>query len=882
MNSFPHLQTIVRPSLPGILSVFFGLASVSSAQLLISQYYEGASFDKYIELRNYGASPVLLDGYNLALYTNANRENWKLGVAPASPQALPVGISIPAGGYFLIKHAQASAPIYASSGPTFTSTPGTNFNGDDSVVLYNGIPGVATIADAFSVTSNTAADKSFYRQNSSVGYDLTIGTNYTNFPAVWAEKTLAEVADAIPTDLWYLTGLVATNSLSLSITPTTFSEAAGAGAATATVTRTGPTTSALIVSIVISDPSEAAALATVEILVGQASTTFAIDAVDDVIGDGPQAVNVTVSALSFSPATAGITVTDDGDVTVPPSILISQYYEGLANDKYIELQNITAAPVTLTGYTLTLWTNALSENWKTGASNPNNRLSLSEVTIPAGGYYLVKNAAAATPVAVAAGADTPSAVAGFTGNDSVVLYYNGTGSLLGDVADALSFPNSPIVGADTSFYRLTNGVGFNNTAGSNPTNFNLVWGQKTISEVNDAVSTDSFFLNSGSPNGPLSLTLLPSSISEAAGANASTGTVTRTGNLTASLLVTLSSNNTDEATVPATVTIPSNQASANFSISAVNDTEIDGPKMVSISASANLYVPISAILTVQDDEPTMVTINEFLSDPADGITGDSNGDATRDGINDEFVELVNTSGAPIDISGWTLQDSSSVVHTFPNPTVLPTGGAVVVFGGGTPTGAFGGAIVQVSSTLTLSLNNAGDSISLVDSSQNLIDTVVFSSEAAINQSRSLDPDITGNFADHALIANASGALFSPGTRTDGTPFIGGGGGNTYAAWATANATTGASPTADHDNDGVPNALEYFMGATGSTFTPNPGLGALNKINWPKSPTFVGSYTVQTSSDLVTWTDVTSAVVGNTVEYTLTGPAPKFVRMKVVP
>ncbi len=103
----------------------------------------------------------------------------------------------------------------------------------------------------------------------------------------------------------------------------------------------------------------------------------------------------------------------------------------------------------------------------------------------------------------------------------------------------------------------------------------------------------------------------------------------------------------------------------------------------------------------------------------------------------------------------------------------------------------------------------------------------------------------------------------------------------YSTWAAANAG-GGTATGDFDNDGVRNGVEYFMGTTGSSFTANPGIVG-GKITWPKDPAYSGTYTVQTSPDLVTWTNVTSTVVGNTVEYTLpTGQEKLFVRLDVTP
>ena len=72
-------------------------------------------------------------------------------------------------------------------------------------------------------------------------------------------------------------------------------------------------------------------------------------------------------------------------------------------------------------------------------------------------------------------------------------------------------------------------------------------------------------------------------------------TVTR-GNtdISAALTVTLSSSDTTEATVPATVTIPANQASATFTVTGVNDTLLDGTQTATITATAAGYVSGSA------------------------------------------------------------------------------------------------------------------------------------------------------------------------------------------------------------------------------------------------------------------------------------------------
>lgn len=107
----------------------------------------------------------------------------------------------------------------------------------------------------------------------------------------------------------------------------------------------------------------------------------------------------------------------------------------------------------------------------------------------------------------------------------------------------------------------------------------------------------------------------------------------------------------------------------------------------------------------------------------------------------------------------------------------------------------------------------------------------------------------------------------------------------YASYAIAHAG-GQGPTLDFDNDGVKNGVEYFFGATGSSFTANPALVG-NTISYPKSATATGvTGTIQTSPDLVIWTDVTADTsTPGFLKYTLPPSAPAapklFVRLNVV-
>lgn len=114
----------------------------------------------------------------------------------------------------------------------------------------------------------------------------------------------------------------------------------------------------------------------------------------------------------------------------------------------------------------------------------------------------------------------------------------------------------------------------------------------------------------------------------------------------------------------------------------------------------------------------------------------------------------------------------------------------------------------------------------------------------------------------------------------------------YSSWAAINAG-GEAANLDFDNDGTPNGIEFFMNAAAG-FTANPQLDGSNTITWPNGGNIPASgygtqFVVETSSNLFTWEEVLVGDLttntdgpGGSLTYTLTGPAPRFVRLKVTP
>jgi GH35 family endo-1,4-beta-xylanase/Ca2+-binding RTX toxin-like protein len=95
----------------------------------------------------------------------------------------------------------------------------------------------------------------------------------------------------------------------------------------------------------------------------------------------------------------------------------------------------------------------------------------------------------------------------------------------------------------------------------------------------------------------LTIDVAGSSISET---GTTTGTISRNTDTDSALIVTLTSSDPGEATVPATVTIPTGSASATFTISGVNDNAIDTTQAVAITASGTGHTSDSANIDIKD------------------------------------------------------------------------------------------------------------------------------------------------------------------------------------------------------------------------------------------------------------------------------------------
>lgn len=149
-----------------------------------------------------------------------------------------------------------------------------------------------------------------------------------------------------------------------------------------------------------------------------------------------------------------------------------------------------------------------------------------------------------------------------------------------------------------------------------------------------------------------------------------------------------------------------------------------------------------------------VVLNELLANPVGTDRGQ------------EFVEMVNLGPDPADLDGFVLFDGSGERHAF-SGTVLAPGEALVLFDQGDHSDIPG---AMTSSTGSLSLNNAGDVLTLVDAEGSVHDEVSWTtSEEGVSWNRAWDGGADAALQLHDTLT-PSGMECSPGLRVSGLPW----------------------------------------------------------------------------------------------------------------
>ena len=196
-----------------------------------------------------------------------------------------------------------------------------------------------------------------------------------------------------------------------------------------------------------------------------------------------------------------------------------------------------------------------------------------------------------------------------TDPDNDALTYAITGG-----ADAGRFQIDPATGA-LSFISAPDFEGENSAIG----NDDIYDVQITVTDPAGLSDTVDLFVNVNDVNEvdpALTITAAPGTPTDPATGNPLTTengapaqiVITRNGPIDQPLVVTLTDSDPSETDAPATVTIPAGQSSVTVDIPSVDDSDVDGPQVSTITATAPGITPGSIVVTVGDDDVDPVNL----------------------------------------------------------------------------------------------------------------------------------------------------------------------------------------------------------------------------------------------------------------------------------
>jgi hypothetical protein len=158
-----------------------------------------------------------------------------------------------------------------------------------------------------------------------------------------------------------------------------------------------------------------------------------------------------------------------------------------------------------------------------------------------------------------------------------------------------------------------------------------------------------------------------------------------------------------------------------------------------------------------------IIINEILVDPNGADNFDTDGNGTANSV-DEYIELFNSSGSAIDISGVELWDQGvGQWFTFPPGSILQPGAHALVVsgvqsGGALPTGAPNDLFFDAGRASPL-INNGGDNVVVYDPGSDTYITAVYNGDSV--------DDPTATYSGFSATATQSGSGEDFGSDIDG-------------------------------------------------------------------------------------------------------------------
>ncbi len=397
-----------------------GPPPTTCTELFFSEYIEGSSSNKALEIYNPTAATIDLTDY--VIYRANN------GSLTPTDSLFPQG-TVAAGDVFVIGNPGANATILAESDTTHSLT---FYNGDDAVWLYN-----TATADTLDIIGIVGVDP---------GSGWVVGTGATNNTTLVRMITVQEGTtdwalsvtqwDVHPIDEVNFLGSHTMNPCGTPVTPivqfSTGSQSVNENVGSVTVEvailnpdAVNPTSVDVVLGV--STATNGADFnytspTTVTFPAGSsANETIAITITDDVMQESTEDIvlelqNPTNSATLGNDSIQTISITDNDAPANPcADLFFSEYIEGSSNNKVLEIYNPTPGIVDLSEYSIRRYNN--------GATSPSGTLNMTGLLVPGDVYVIANPSADSVLLAIA---DLTHSITFYNGDDALELVHDTT------------------------------------------------------------------------------------------------------------------------------------------------------------------------------------------------------------------------------------------------------------------------------------------------------------------------------------------------------------------------------------------------------------------------------------------------------------------------
>jgi len=366
-----------------------GSGDGTASDLLISEYVEGSSYNKVIEIANYTGKAIDLSAYSLMKQSNG---------AGAWGSELQLSGSLAHAEVYVIAHSSASSDL-DSEVDLSTSSGALSFNGNDPVGLFKS-GALIDVVGQFNNTASFGANKTMVRITSVAAPSVTYDVNE------WDERS---VDDFTNLGKHVIDGGGAVSDTEAPSVP--------ANLVASNVEETSFT-------LVWEAATDNVGVAEYKVyLDGGLYQTVSVTTADISGLDAGRSYNMSVSAVdaanNASVASDVLRVTTKytgGDTGSADELYISEYVEGSSFNKAIEIANFTGNAVDLSAYSLMKQVN--------GAGNWGSELKLSG-SLAHGCVYVIAHSSASTDITSVADLTTSSGALSFNGDDPVSLHKDG-------------------------------------------------------------------------------------------------------------------------------------------------------------------------------------------------------------------------------------------------------------------------------------------------------------------------------------------------------------------------------------------------------------------------------------------------------------------------